>query len=256
MSIATFIGIDLAWRSRNPTGVAVLKGNKSGAQLKVVTSLTAEDSISEFIRSHSTADTIVAIDAPLIIINKTGQRQCETEVGRRYSNREASCHTSNLTLFSKAASVALTKHLLADGFVHANPKQRQRGEIVAEVYPHAAMVALWDLPKTIKYKKGRVAQRLEGLAMLRSKLVKLTKATPALLPSRQLKDLLYFDLTQLRGRKRKDYEDQLDALFCAYLAFYFWHWRDKRTHLFGDTECGYILNPILQPSKHRFSRSS
>ena len=252
MPIETFIGIDLAWRSRNPTGAAVLKGDRVGARLEVVASLSPGDSISDFITSHSTDNTIVAIDAPLIIINQTGQRQCETEVGKRYGSREASCHTSNLTLFPNASSVSLTRQLLAEGFVHANPEEQQEGKIVAEVYPHAAMVALWDLPKTIKYKKGKVEQRLKGLETLRSKLAELTKATPALLPSAELDNLLSSDLNQLRGRSRKAHEDQLDALFCAYLAFYFWYWRGKGTHLFGDTECGYILNPTMRPT----SRSS
>jgi predicted RNase H-like nuclease len=152
----TFIGIDLAWRSRNPTGAAVLKGDRSGARLEVVTSLSPEHSVIDFIRAHVTDNTIVAIDAPLIIVNQTGQRQCETEVGKRYGRREVSCHTSNLTLFPDASSVLLTRQLLAEGFVHANLEKEQEGKIVAEVYPHAAMVALWDLPKTIKYKKGLV----------------------------------------------------------------------------------------------------
>ena len=51
------------------------------------------------------------------------------------------------------------------------------------------------------------------------------------------------DLGELRGRQLKDYEDQLDAVFCTYLAYYFWYWRDERSEVFGDTANGYILNP-------------
>ncbi len=50
-------------------------------------------------RNHSGENTIVAIDAPSIILNETGQRACETAVGKRYGNRHASCHTSNMTLY-------------------------------------------------------------------------------------------------------------------------------------------------------------
>ena len=252
MCVATFIGIDLAWSSRNPTGAAVLKGDRAGASLEVVTSLSPDHSIIDFIRAHVTDNTIVAIDAPLIIVNQTGQRQCETDIGKQYGAREASCHTSNLTLFPDAGSVALTRQLLAEGFVHADPGKQQQGRIIAEVYTHAGMVALWDLPKTIKYKKGTVEQRLKGLETLRTKLAELTKASPALLPSAQLDDLLFADLNQLRGRKRKEHEDQLDALFCAYLGFYFWYWRGERTHLFGDSERGYILNPIAVTSSTQY----
>ncbi len=55
------------------------------------------------------------------------------------------------------------------------------------------------------------------------------------------------DLNELVGQRLKNYEDWLDALFCAYLAYYFWHWRWERNELFGDIESGYILNP--KPSR-------
>ena len=34
----------------------------------------------------------------------------------------------------------------------------------------------------------------------------------------------------------------LDALFCAYLAYYFWYWRWETNEIFGDLHSGYILN--------------
>jgi predicted RNase H-like nuclease len=71
----------------------------------------------------------------------------------------------------------------------------------------------------------------------------LTTGTPALLPSDQFDNPLSANLNQLRGRKRKEHEDQLDALFCAYLAFDFWYWRSERTHLFGDTKLHPKPNP-------------
>ena len=116
---------------------------------------------------------------------------------------------------------------------------------MAEVYPHAAMVALWDLPKTIKYKRGSVAENRMGLNTLRAYLSRLSKAEPPLRRSGVLSELLTAELNQLSGRKLKDYEDQLDALFCAYLAYYFWYWRWERNEVFGDLESGYILNPTL-----------
>jgi predicted RNase H-like nuclease len=235
MSTATFIGIDLAWKSqRNPTGVAVLRGDRAGASLEILATLYPDSSVSEFVSGYATADTVVAIDAPLIIANETGQRSCETAVGRRYGSRDASCHTSNLTLFRDASSVALTSALLAEGFVHVDPTGASEGLIIAEVYPHAAMVALWDLPKTIKYKKGPVDERRAGLEVLRTHLRQLKTAEPPLLRSGVLSEELAVDLNRLSGNNLKNYEDRLDALFCAYLAFYFWYWGWERNELFGD----------------------
>jgi predicted RNase H-like nuclease len=245
---ATFIGIDLAWRSeRNPSGAAALTGDRSGARLIVVSPpLRSTDAVLAFVRVHATTETVLAVDAPLVIVNETGQRVCETLVGKRYGSREASCHTSNLGLYPQASSVRLTRALETDGFVHVEQLDAERtGRIILEVYPHAAMVALFDLAKTIKYKKGSVAARRIGLESLRSHLKQLTSAAPPLVSSVLLQDLFLQELPQLAGRTLKDYEDGLDALFCAYLAYYFWYWGWERNELFGDVESGYILNPKL-----------
>lgn len=246
----TFIGIDLAWKSaRNPTGGAVLNGDRLGARLEVLSTLSPDASVADFISSNTTANTVVAIDAPLVIINDAGQRACETAIGKKYGSREASCHTSNLRLYPEASSTALTAALLGQGFAHVDPATTERsGRIMAEVYPHAAMVALWDLPKTIKYKRGSVAAKRVGLNTLRSHLTILRKAEPPLLRTGVLQELLSADLNELVGQNLKDYEDRLDALFCAYLACYFWYWGWERNELFGDTESGYILNPKLKAS--------
>ena len=58
-------------------------------------------------------------------------------------------------------------------------------------------------------------------------------------------------LVDLGGRDLKAHEDKLDAFFCAYLAYYFWYWRQDRVEMFGDVTGGYIANPKLQPGEIR-----
>jgi len=207
----TFIGIDLAWKSsRNPTGAAVLKGDRLGARLEVLATLFPEASVADFISANTTADTVMAIDAPLVIVNETGQPACETAIGKKYGSREASCHTSNLKLYPDASSIALTAALLAQGFTHVDPvTTKQSGRIMAEVYPHAAMVALCDLPRTIKYKRGSAAAKRVGLNTLRNHLMVLHKAEPPLIRSGVLQELLSADLDELVGQSLKNYEDNV-----------------------------------------------
>lgn len=99
----TFIGVDLAWRSEaNHTGAVALSGDADGATLRAVADpMRTLEAVKQFIARHETATTIVAVDAPLIIGNPTGQRPCETALGRRYGAREASCHTSNRSLYPR-----------------------------------------------------------------------------------------------------------------------------------------------------------
>src|SRR6185312_2607435 len=153
----------------------------------------------------------------------------------------------NLSLLPNASSVALARELSAQGFKHVDrAANEQHGRIMAEVYPHAGMVALWDLPKTIKYKRG--AAKRSGLQELRTRLASLYKAEPALLRTGVLKELLSLNLDDSGAIRLKDHEDRLDALFCAYLAYYFWYWGWERNEMFGDVQTGYILNPMLHKS--------
>jgi predicted RNase H-like nuclease len=53
--------------------------------------------------------------------------------------------------------------------------------------------------------------------------------------------LLHRDVATLKGRALKQYEDKLDALFCAYLAWYCWKWGAKKNEMYGSMEDGYIV---------------
>lgn len=245
----TFIGIDLAWRSdRNHTGAAVLRGDRGGAELTGVSdSIRTIAEVQAFVKTHAGASTVIAIDAPLIIENATGQRPCETAVGKEYGRREASCHTSNLRLYPNAASVAWARELIAAGYVHAPSVGAVSTKVILEVYPHAGLIALFDLPKSLKYEKGTLAQKRLGLRVLAEHLCRLTHATPILRGNACLVDLLSRGLDSLGGTELKAHEDRLDALFCAYLAYYFWYWGLVRNQVFGVLETGYIMNPKLLP---------
>lgn len=247
----SFIGIDFAWRSdKHPTGAVLMRGDRSGARVDGLSTLRSGEAVLDFVLANATENIIIAIDAPLIIVNEAGQRLCETEIGKRYGRNDASCHTSNLKLYKDANSVRLTTSLLANGFDHvAVDKEERIGRLVAEVYPHAAMVELFNLEKIIKYKKGSVSAKRLGLEELRGRLGALTKAEPRIVMTDALRGLLTANLEKLAGRALKNYEDILDALFCSYLGYYFWYWGWKRNQLFGDLVSGYILNPKVSDDK-------
>lgn len=246
---ATFIGLDLAWRGdANNTGAVSLVGNRSHARLSSVSPpIDQLEAALTFVDVHAKDETVVAIDAPLIIENATGQRRCETLVGGRYGSRHASCHTSNTRLYPDAGSVRLAAALAYRGFEHAVVAASPAKRVMLEVYPHAALVALFDLPTILKYKRGRVAAKRQGLRELATHIRRLSSAQPSLEPTRALDELLSEDVEPLKGRALKRHEDTLDALVCAYIAYYFWYWRTERTEIFGDSVGGYILNPTLLP---------
>jgi predicted RNase H-like nuclease len=102
----------------------------------------------------------IAIDAPLIINNKSGQRECERLVSKEYGSRGASCHTSNLILYPNSESVELSKFLIERGYEHLQNIDRSKFQI--ECYPHPAIIEIFGLPKRLAYKKGKVLGKKQG----------------------------------------------------------------------------------------------
>jgi len=87
-----------------------------------------------------------------------------------------------------------------------------------------------------------VQARQAGLAEFQAAIeTHLTRQDPPLLRSRQLSRLLREDPRGLRGSTLKSLEDRLDALLCAYMAFYFRTWGETRCEVIGNHTEGYII---------------
>ena len=244
----TFIGIDLAWSvDRNHTGIVVLRGDARGEQFAAsATGVTSLAAIVEFVQEHASSSTVVAVDAPLIVTNMSGFRECERKIGEEFGSYDASCHSNNLTRTPKPAGMQLVAALERVGFRHdfdITRARQRKGRWLFEVYPHPAMVVLFGLEQIIKYKKGSVAQKRRGLAELQQHLGMLASGSRGLIETATLRELLSRDVAALRGAALKQYEDTLDALFCAYLAWHCWRWGQARNKCFGDLEHGYIVVP-------------
>ena len=189
----------------------------------------------------------MAVDAPLWVPNKTGRRPGEAEIGRAFARYQAGAHPANRSRLAFDGIVrgeALVAALAARGFVHA-PEVAAGALVrqVIEVFPHPAMVALFGLDRTLKYKArpGRSADlRLNEWRRYQDYLGALAQ------PTRRCtaRPLIAQDVAALRGRRLKDYEDQVDALMCAYIALYAFRWGAARCRSFGTFEGGYIFTPV------------
>jgi predicted RNase H-like nuclease len=248
MTATTFIGVDLAWKTEgNHSGIAVLEGDARQVELRALADgLVSMAGVVDFIKSHSNAASVVAVDAPLIVNNATGQRPCETLISKHFGRYDAGCHTSNTAKQYADTGMKLVNALTPYAFVHdfnvATAKQRT-DRWVFEVYPHPAMVRLFGLAKIIRYKKGSLAEKRLGLGILRRHFAELAGGSTALVMTPVLGELLARDMDALRGKGLKYYEDTLDALFCAYLAWHCWRWGAERNEMFGTMEEGYIVVP-------------
>ncbi|HWB72587.1 MAG TPA: DUF429 domain-containing protein [Egibacteraceae bacterium] len=237
-----FVGVDLAWGRRNPTGLCAVE---DGA---VVESSLArdDDEILAWLRPHVGDGCVVAVDAPLVVRNATGSRPCEKALNRCFGRFHAGCYPSNTTRVPpRAERLAAALDLPVDPFFAAGSQVRR----AIEVYPHAALVALFALDRTLKYKarRGRTVECRHGeFARLLGLLESLATADPPLDVRRAPRwHQLAATVTAERVAARLDRaEDELDAYLCAYVALHRWAHGQARSRVVGDTASGYIVTPV------------
>ncbi len=137
------------------------------------------------------------------------------------------------------------------GFAHAaNLAPHAPGRWQFEAFPHASYVQMFGLERIIQYKRkaGRTAAfRIGELNRLRS--LMLTRL-PAMQPHITLTEQELPAVPDSGGAAFKEVEDQLDAVLCAYVAAWYWHWGTARTDVVGSRDAGYIVVPKRIREEH------
>jgi predicted RNase H-like nuclease len=239
-------GIDLAWNSEQNTS-AIATGELSGSTLSLMSlhpAVLGLDTVISIIEKEN--DIVgIAIDAPLIIHNRFGQRECEQRLNQNYRARLASCHPANLSLYPNASSVRLSKALLRRGYRHLNEPDRGRWQI--ECYPHPAIIEIFGLKERLLYKKGTVEKKRQGQILLAEKIKALANSGVmrlAIAPA--LGGFLEKDtILSLRGHRLKQNEDTLDSVVCLYVCSLYAK-SIEASICYGSPKDGYIYVPQLR----------
>jgi len=235
-----FVGLDLALGEKNQSGVAVIDAD--GRLLHV--GIAEDDAgIIDAVTRYTRDECLVAIDAPLIVNNATGQRPCEAALNRDFHRFQAGARPAftDKPEFKDPRGARLAAALGLD----MDPESRA-GRRAIEVYPHPATIVLFNLDKTLKYKRGDFADRQHALVELMSHIEKLDNATPRLRVNR---NMAWVELRKRveaatrPGQLDRD-EDSVDAVLCAYVALYRYH-RPEDVTVYGDFATGYIVTPKL-----------
>ena len=249
-----FVGLDLAWGEKRPTGVAVLAAD---GHLLHVSARGTDEAIVAPLADYVAGECVVAFDAPLVVKNPTGSRPCEAALNRDFARFDAGAHPSNtgkreLAGGSRGARVAALLELDMD------PSSRSPRRAI-EVYPHPATVALFRLGRTLKYKhkSGRTLPQLRSeLLRLMGLLEGLASAEVPLHVAEHEEWARLVGLVESAERKSDlgRVEDQVDAVVCAYVGMFAERQPDLTT-TYGDYDSGYIVTPTLpdglRPSPRR-----
>ncbi|MDP9459809.1 MAG: DUF429 domain-containing protein [Actinomycetota bacterium] len=271
-----FLGIDLAWGEAttrgpaNETGLAAI--TSEGTVLDAGWARGVADTVAWVQRVASgEPDVLVAVDAPLIVTNPSGQRLCEKQVGQRYGRWQVSANSTNLNSPGQAG-VRLLQQLEEAGF-HYNDGWTGppvAGHHIFECYPYTTLVGVDELgydverprykarkPRTLSTAAWRPVRAAACDELLR-RLSRLSEADPALRldshpvtapllaePSPTSDDGLY-----------KHREDLIDAVLCAWTAS-LWHRHGlARCQVLGDPSRDGRAPTILAPCRPEQRRSA
>ncbi|MHB8451726.1 MAG: DUF429 domain-containing protein [Mycobacteriales bacterium] len=230
------LGMDLAWglgsatRPARETGVVAL--DPDGSVVDAGWTVGLAEAVA-WVGRWATADTLLFVDASLVVDNLTGQRLCERQVGQRYGRWKVSANSTNLAT-PALAGVALLRELVGAGWGyhagHGGPPVA--GRWVSECYPYTTLVGAAELG----YRLARPAykRRPSGLGApdwpvararacdeLIGRVAALARADPPLLLDSHPDTARLRDPSPLEHRPYKHREDLLDAVLCAWTAA-FW----------------------------------
>lgn len=242
------IGIDLAWKSNNPSGICI-SDEEGNLQILEVGVFSNEDLVS-LCTPYLVDFSVVAIDAPLIVPNKNGIRSCELEFKKqKIHGQSVSILASNqsflLKQFGEIRGADLVQ-MFTDTFA-------ENGVLTAkiiETFPTATVIGLFK--RKIPYKLSKAGNKNEMLNGMKELIL-------------EMKNVVWFDriLKQSRFEENfylikngtvkdlKRFEDLLDAILCAHTAF---HYLNKKINkklvlryreIFGDKSDGSIVFSLV-----------
>lgn len=230
------IGLDLAWSSKNNSGVALLDATPESLSLIDVCLLKSDTEIQNYVRKNAANDSVlIPIDAPLVVPNQSGRRPVDDIVSRMFGKYQASAHSANRNILKEVRGETLGALLQKENVSHnAYLDKLNETRIYFEVYPHPAMVVMGGLDCTLKYKERKdrpMSVRYDAFDKYHQIIEKFVDISR-----------IKTDVRSLSGKRLKDYEDQLDAVFCGIIAHEYWKNPDKFMVL-GYMRDGYIVTP-------------
>jgi predicted RNase H-like nuclease len=245
-----FLGVDLAWgecseqKPANRSGVVALdqRGRIRDAGWTCGVKETAK-----WLNDWASGDATAFIDAPLMVNNNSGQRQCEREVGQRFGSRLVSANSTNRTS-SRLAGVRLCEELESADWRYdsglAGPGQA--GRTFSECYPYTTLVGAKEFgfnprpaykrkPRAIKSMAEFWPVRIAEWSRIVNALDRLSDADPPLdLRSNEMTDRLRIAPSPREAAEYKKQEDLLDAVICAWTAAYWQAHGTDRCSVLGD----------------------
>ena len=251
--MTSFVGLDLSWTGKYPSGLCIFSGNHKNISCTTVTTeqLTTFE-LMKIINSFE-EEIIISVDAPLVT---TEQRQAEKILMQLFGKAKAPAYPATpkiLERFNFCEGPKLAK-LLKENLFELDPHNFLLGldkkKVAFETYTHAAHIRLFGLTERIPYKrrKGRninfIKNELQRYQDYMQEI--LTLEAPGILTNEKIGLILKASpVEKATGTTLKRIEDTLDGLTCALVSYLFW--RDGNSHweALGSLPDGCVVVPKL-----------
>jgi predicted RNase H-like nuclease len=255
------LGVDLAWGlGPVPNETGVVAADESGRVLAAGWTRGVEETAA-WVERWSAEATIAMIDAPLVVRNISGMRECEREVGRRYGRWKVAANCSNLSM-PALAGVRLAERLVADGWSCADGSNGPptSGRRLYEVFPYTTLVGAAELgyhrERPVYKRKPRHLTpdefrrlRATNCDELILRIDALRGADPPIdIRSHPVTAALRAEPTPFADRAVKHREDLLDAVLCAWTGLLWLRHGLARCQVLGDDD-GDPPATILAPAR-------
>lgn len=244
-----FIGIDLAWTYRNETGVCVL--SETGEIQFLEASLYSDSEIANIILKTGDRSLCVAVDAPLVLKNRSGARAADRQLARtRINGRAVRLFMANRNFFERTYG-GVRGEVLAEVLKEAVPDAAygflpEAGRCtLVETFPSGVCCGLFPELYPVRYKlrakvdfeeikreMGCLIDRLRALERERHLISGLSEHLAEFSPVMDRKSF-------------KRFEDKVDALLSA-LGMYLIYTGAAESICFGAVDDGFITIPVMK----------
>ena len=240
-----YVGIDLAWTNKRPSGLCIL--NDSGQILFWETALLEDSDIVAIIQKYDDGPLQIAIDAPLVVPNENGSRPCDRLFRKhRVHGYALGIFVSNRAFLNKTYGMIrgeLLTQILLDIFpqcsLTANPANK--ASCIIETFPTALVYGLFPeltpIDHKVKHKKpyAHYQRDMRRLLLAIESILRETMNRPTIL------DQVENWIAEINKKSHKHIEDAVDGFLCAY-SLYLMDKGQAEVVSFGDEENGFIVH--------------
>jgi len=250
------IGFDSAWADKSPGAICALEYDKSGRLSLQQPGLVNFEKGSEFILKPKArySCTLVAMDQPTIVQNKTGMRPVERVVASLMGFTGGGvqpANTSKTFLFGPYAPIREFKSKLKANEDAEKARLATDGLHLIEVFPALALAGLnEDFAVRFGSPKYNPSNRKFNLQHWNKVAETLAEKACSL----ELTELAQWASNQARcSRPSKGDQDRLDAALCALIGA-IWRVCDRSDSvMIGDLKSGYMVSPVSEVIRRRLT---